>query len=192
VPAGPLAAGELELALVTEARYEGETVMAAISHPILGKLDPARPGSWNATLMFSGREITIDLSIDRPGLTEQDLQGLPQQPADLVALDRAARDAILSDADPDDDDAAFSLYISHHESELPVAELQRLFGTEEPSVADPEAMLARLMLVRVGLHPEHEDRFIVFDYSIDPDVTNYVLSVSFDGGGEPIAVDVES
>lgn len=166
-------------------------VMSAI-HSLFGQIDPATPGFWDATLTLGGRDITVDLTIDSPGLTEQDLHDLPQKPEDLVALDRAARIAILSDADSGDDDSASTLYLSHHESELPVADLQRLFGTDKPSAADPEAMFSRLILVRVGLYPEDEDRRVLLDYSIDPNVTQYLLTVSFDSNRDPIAVDLES
>jgi hypothetical protein len=37
---------------------------------------------------------------------------------------------------------------------FPAADLQRLFGTDKPSLGDSEAMLSRLVLVRVGLKLE--------------------------------------
>ena len=166
--------------------------MPTVLHPILGELDPSAPGFWDTTLTFAGRTITFDLTIDGSGLTGPDLNDLPRQLEDLVPFYRAARFAILRDAQARDDDAASTLYLTHHGSELPTADLQRLFGTDKPGSADPEAMLSRLVLVRVGLYPEHEDRRVLLDYSIDPDVTHYLLCVSFDAARQPTAVALES
>lgn len=55
-------------------------------------------------------------------------------------------------------------------------------------MSDPEAitlelLLARLQLCRVGVYPQDPDASLVLDYSINRDVTNYLLAVSFDGHG---------
>ena len=78
--------------------------MPTVLHPILGELDPSAPGFWDTTLTFAGRTITFDLTIDGSGLTGPDLNDLPRQLEDLVPFDRAARFAILRDAQARDDD----------------------------------------------------------------------------------------
>jgi hypothetical protein len=166
--------------------------MANVLHPILGALDPSAPGFWDATVTFGGRAVSFDLTIDSSDLTAADISDLPQTPEDLVALDRAARLAILHDVQSGDEDSAARLYVSHHHRQLSSADLQRLFGTDRPDLADAEAMLSHLVLVRVGLYPENEERPFLLDYSIDPDVTNYLLCVSFDSSRQPTAVDLES
>ncbi len=85
-----------------------------------------------------------------------------------------------------------ALYITHHHGVLPGPDFTRLFGTDAPDVAQPDALLSRLVLVRVGLYPENEDQPFLLDYSIDPDATQYLLSVSFDSNRQPLAVDMES
>ena len=165
--------------------------MASIVHPILGSVDPAAPGSWEAIVTFGGREVEFDLTIDEPGVTARDLRDLPQRIDELVALDRAARAAILEDARSDDEDSSATLYLSHHQNVLPEVTLQRLFGTTTPGAADAEAMLSRLVLVRVGLYPE-SDAPVLLDYSIDPKETDYRLCVYFDSGREAAYVSMES
>jgi len=165
--------------------------MANILHPILGTLDPSSPGFWDATVTFGGRDVTFDLTIDGSDLAAADVSAL-QKPDDLVPLDRAARLAILEDAQSGDEDAAAALYITHHHSEFPRDDFERLFGTDKPDLANAEPLLSRLVLVRVGLYPEDDDRRVLLDYSIDPDATNYLLCVSFDASKQPTAVDLES
>lgn len=166
--------------------------MAQVTHPILGTLDPSVPGFWEGEVTFGGRVVTVDMTIEEPELAAPALHGLPQSLADLEPLDRAARAAILADAEADDDDAAALLYLTHHHDVLPPEDYQRLFGVAAPDLVNPEPLLSRLVLVRVGLYPEQEDSRILLDYSIDPDTTQYLLCVSFDSDGEAVAVDLES
>jgi hypothetical protein len=166
--------------------------MATVLHPILGAVEPSAPGFWDATVTFGGHAVRFDLTIDGSDLAAADLNDLPQKAEDLMSLDRKARAAILHDAQSGDEDAAAQLYITHHQSVLSASDFQRLFGTSRPDPADFAAILSRVVLVRVGLYPEDADRRVLLDYSIDPDATNYLLCVSFDSGGEPTAVDLES
>jgi hypothetical protein len=153
--------------------------MSVVVHPILGSFDPSQPGDRDAVITFAGHPVRFGLTIDT-GAAPEDLKGLPQRPEDLVALDRAARAAILEDAQSDDEEASALPYLEHH---------QDLFG---PEAASPEAKLSRLVLVNVALYPESEDGRVMLDYSIDPDATDYVLCVYFDPEGQPIGVNMES
>jgi hypothetical protein len=166
--------------------------MAKVTHPLLGTIEPSAPGYWEVDLPFGGRELTLDLTIEESGLPASALQELPQSVTDLEPLDRAARAAILADARSGDEDAASVMYLTHHQDVLEPEEYQRAFGVSAPDLADPEPLLSRLALVRVGLYPEEDERRILLDYSIDPDTTNYLLCVSFDEDGEVVAVDLES
>jgi len=166
--------------------------MANVIHPILGTIDPSSPGFWDATITFAGRGIFFDLTIDGEELTAADLGDLPQQPEELEPLDRAARIAILADAQSGDEDAAAFLYVTHHQKVLSAEDFRRLFGTDRPDLGNVGPLLSRLVLVRVGLYPEDEDQRILLDYSIGPDVTDYLLSVSFNLNRQATGVDLES
>jgi hypothetical protein len=72
--------------------------MANIVHPILGAFDPSASGFWDATVSFGGRDVIFDLTIDGSDVTAADVDHLPHKSEDLEPLDRAARLAILSDA----------------------------------------------------------------------------------------------
>lgn len=166
--------------------------MAQVTHPFLGVIDPSKPGYLHAEVTFAGRAITVDLTIEEPDLSSSVLAKLPQSLRDVEELDRAARAAILSDAQSGDDDAATVLYLTHHHDELSADDFQRLFGVTAPDLTNPEPALQRLALVRVGLYPEQDESRILLDYSIDPDSTNYLVCVSFDANGHANAVDLES
>jgi hypothetical protein len=166
--------------------------MGDVIHPILGTIDPSGPGFWDATITFAERGVFFDLTIDGEELTAADLADLPQQVEELESLDRAARRTILEDAQSGDEDGAAILYVTHHQKVLSASEFQRLFGTDRPDLGNLAPLLARLALVRVGLYPEDEDQRILLDYSIDPDATDYVLSVTFNLKRQPTGVSLES
>jgi hypothetical protein len=166
--------------------------MANVLHPILGVIDLSTPGSWDAKVNFGSRAVTFDLNFDGSDVTVAQINDLPRELEDLEPLDRAARLAIVQDAQSGDDESAATLYITHHHSEFSPAEFTRLFGTDRPNLTDCAPLLSRLALVRVGLYPESEHRPILLDYSIGRDATNYLLCVSFDWSREPTAVDMES
>jgi|GEM_PF-1529946 len=166
--------------------------MSQITHPILGPIDLAASRSWYVEVNFGGRTVIVDLTIETAGLPESALQGLPQELADLEPLDRAARAAIVADAKAVDEDSAAALYLTHHYDELETKIYQRLFGGAAPDLDNPEPYLSRLRLVRVGLYPESDTRRIVLDYSIDPDMTHYLLCVGFDSANKVVSVELES
>ena len=166
--------------------------MARVTHPILGAIDPSETDYWEADVTFGGRSVSVDLTIEDPELEPSALAALPQSLNDIEPLDRAARAAILSDAQSEDDDAAAALYLTHHHEVLSAEDYLRCFGSTAPDLASPGAALARLKLVRVGLYPTEQDRRVLLDYSIDPETTSYLLCVSFDAGNQPVAIDLES
>lgn len=166
--------------------------MSKIVHPILGTIDPSVPGSWDAEVLVGGRAVTFDLTVHGRGAAVHDLESLPRTIEELEVLDRAARLAILHDAQSGDEDSAAALYLTHHHDALDGAEFLRLFGANTPDLGEPGPLLSRLVLLRVGLYPEDRERPFLLDYSIDPDATDYLLCVSFDASRTPIAVDLES
>jgi hypothetical protein len=165
--------------------------MAKIIHPILGAIDTSTAGCWEAEVDFGGRTVTVDLTIDDPE-EPLDLEGIPQTARDLERFDRAAREAILDDAQSGNPDSAALLYLTHHHDVFSADEFQRLFGASRPEPSNTAALLGRLVLVCVGFYPEHEDARVLLDYSIDRTETQYILCVGFDPSGEPTGVEMES
>lgn len=160
-------------------------------HPILGSIDGAAPGFWTGVVSFATRAVVLELTIDGVGVSEAKLSELLRVAEDVAGLDRLARQAIERDVQAGEDSAA-TLYLSHHWEELPEADLQRLFGTTDRGRASVKSLLAQLVLSRIGLYPESEERRYTLDYSLGFDVTQSLLCVALDSEGQPSAVDFES
>lgn len=166
--------------------------MTRLAHPIWGSVDLAAPGLWQGELSYAGSSVSVELTLDAAGLSASSVESLPTSPTDLEPLDKAARALILSDAKSRDEDCASIIYLLHHAEVLSPEHYRRLFGVSTPDLDHPEPLLARLRLVRVALYPEHKERKIVLDYSIDPDFTHYLLCISFDANGVAVALELES
>ncbi len=67
-----------------------------------------------------------------------------------------------------------------------------MFGKTAVSSITRELFLSRLVLKRVGLRPADDDRTAVFDYTLEGDVTDYAVVVTFDARGEVACIDMES
>jgi hypothetical protein len=53
-------------------------------------------------------------------------------------------------------------------------------------------MLSKLHLVRVGLYPDSEDEFAIFDYSIGQELTQYLVVINTNEDGEIDYMTMES
>ena len=145
---------------------------------------------WNRTrtVDVGGRPVSADLSCDEQVTSAQldVVATFVQQP---TRFDFLAREAMALNPDPT---YSTRLYVEHHLAELSEDELQRLFGTTARSELSPERVLSSLQPVRIGLYPADEHQTAVFDYSLDPTVTNYVLAVSFNALGKVTSIEMES
>lgn len=141
----------------------------------------------DAELVVNGRTVEVDTGDD---------DEVPAAVARLLAradeLDGACRAAIAADLEAGGDDGAAALYLDHHLGELP--DLARALGHADAPATDPA--LRRVFVARLVLRSiwsgHGDDQLVRFDYSIDPDRTQYVLCVSLDLDGALVSVEMES
>ena len=164
--------------------------MTILHHPMFGDVDLGTTGTWDATLDLAGHEIDVDMTLHEPSSAAADIQERLSLLDRLPLLDRLARVA-MADESRDGEGSTTALYISHHRQELSPDGWTQFFGAIDRTSTDAETFLAHLQLVRVGLYPADEDRCLLLDYTLG-EVTNYLLSASFDSAGQLVAVDMES
>jgi len=108
----------------------------------------------------------------------------------LEGFDARARDALI--AQLSERESATTQYVDQNVDDMGESLLDLLVHNSGDIAMD---VLRSLQLVHVGLYPERDDdgeAFAVFDYSISPDDTDYLLVVSFDIQGDVVAVDMEN
>ncbi|WP_241771830.1 tandem-95 repeat protein [Vibrio diabolicus] len=92
-----------------------------------------------------------------------------------------ALEAIKASRGTESGEYGIDLFVSHHLDELPAAVWLEILGKENPSFDD---ILSALVVAYV------EDD--VCDFTLPNDVTNYLISVSFDENGQVIDISMES
>jgi len=158
-----------------------------MKHPYFGEL-AERPGeaSWEGVIERAGRGVPVTLTTDGDATAAQ-LDAVAAFPRELPRFDALARAALALGLREGGD---VRDYIEHHLTELSEDALQSIFATT--STITPDQFLAAMVLRGVSLRPEALDAAAVFDYSIDPRATQYVLAVGFDASGEVASIAMES
>ena len=108
-------------------------------------------------------------------------------PADeLARRESAARQAIKTDFDMENEDSAVAMFVAFHLEELDGGYWQQHMGTARP---DPSAVPDVLVLRE---HWGEEDEMEFLDFTLPGGVTDYVVSVHFDAAGKVADISMES
>lgn len=117
---------------------------------------------------------------------------MPANSEEISRLESAARAHIEAIYGTPEDEFGATLFVSHHLSDIDSSYWLKHTGTSEPKARQ----VLRMLEVRVDpeeeeLDPEEEELNIL-DFSLPDAVTNYVISVEFDGSGGIVRVSMES
>jgi hypothetical protein len=105
---------------------------------------------------------------------------------ELSRRESAARQAIKNGFDMEDEESGVAMFVAFHLEELPSDYWQAQLKTARP---DPSAVLDVLELHgRWG----GDDEMEYFDFTLPGEVTDYVISVHFDGKGRIVEISMES
>ncbi len=154
--------------------------MATIKFPYFGNLDSeSLEEYYDADIDFNNSEIQIDLNFDNKSIDIKRLEIVKQFIDNIRIHDLNNKKYIQKDFDDEDGDTV-RFYVENHLEELASDDLDNLIGANTKSADQPARLLNKLHLVRVGLYPDSEDQFAVFDYSIGKELTNYLIVINTD------------
>jgi hypothetical protein len=167
--------------------------MASFDLSPIGRVDFPNnaDGCWEFSLSRADRSVLVDFNVDGDEMTKQGFDLVKQFVEQADAFESAARKAIEADFSSDPDSSS-ALYLSHHAEYLDDEERLEYFGTKDTGALGVEHLLSSLHLRRIGLYPDSEDYVAIFDYSLDPDATQYILAVEFDSSGRVVGISMES
>ena len=83
-------------------------------------------------------------------------------------------------------------YIEHHLDELDEDDLQTLINQTKAGKTKEEKLLYSIKLKRIGFYPQTEERFVNLDYTLDNDLTDYLVVLDFTDDGKLHYITVES
>jgi hypothetical protein len=163
--------------------------MDGMTHPVLGavEVDDTVGPSWRAGVELAGRPVELGFDPGDEPLDAGQVDTLAEVAGRLADLDRAARAAMLRDYVADLDSEGAGGYLIHHVDELGEERVAAALGI--PTPVDPERFVGALRLVHIAVQP---DEPMVLDYTIDADLTNYVLAVGVDEDGQVVSINTES
>lgn len=166
--------------------------MATITLPHFGPLDPASLDEYYDTeIGFNGVRIQIDLNFGNKTIDPDRLETVKGFIDNIRIHDINNKKYIDKDYNDDDGDTVKS-YLQHHLGELGENELSALIDFNSKSTEHEKQLLKKLHLVRVGIYPEGEDQFAIFDYSIGQKITDYLVVIATDENGNPDYMTLES
>jgi hypothetical protein len=164
----------------------------AIEHDYFGVIDETASGglAWADTVELADQPVEVELlADDQSAVGGYALDAAAAIIQALEGFDARARDALI--AELSSQQSATTTYIEEHVERLGETLLDLLVHNSGDIAMD---VLRSLQLVRVAIQADQsgeDESFATFDYSISPDETDAVLSVSFDLRGDVVAVDAQ-
>ena len=166
--------------------------MKALVLPHFGPLDPdSLEEYYDVDIDFNGTSIQIDLNFENKTIEKNRLETVKSFIENIRIHDLNNKKYIDKDYNDEDGDTV-KFYLEHHLEDLGKEELSTLIDLNSKSTEYEKQLLKKLHLVRVGLYPDSENQFAIFDYSIGQEITNYLVVINTDENGNLDYMTMES
>ncbi|MBU6955376.1 DUF2004 domain-containing protein [Hahella sp. HN01] len=157
---------------------------------IFGQIDPNNLEKYyEGTVVINGVEVEVDLNLESDELEKGDFEVISTFVDSLESYANRAFSAISNDFDQGEESEAARFYLQHHLDAFSEEETKAVFGN---TPINKESFMKALSLHRIGLYPEDEESFAVFDIQFSADITHYLLAVVFNLAGQVTYISVES
>lgn len=155
-----------------------------------GNIDPNNIEEYyDGRVKVDGKDIETDLNFESESVSENLIREVGKLTSKISEFAQLAWTAISEDWDLDSESETARFYLQHHLDEFSEEDVVKLFGTTN---VDKSAFFNALSLVRIGLYPENDEMFAVFDIQLSQELTDYLMSVSISSGGQVTGVSFES
>lgn len=166
--------------------------MANFKLPYFGILDNMSLEDYYVTdIDFNGLEVQIDLNFEHVTIGINRLEIIKHFIENLRIHDLNNKRYLQNDFDDRNADNA-RFYIEKHLEDIGTDELTELIGRGTKTIDQPGLLLKKLHLVRVGLYPDSETAFAVFDYTIGKELTDQLVVINTDENGNLDYISLES
>lgn len=143
-----------------------------------------------SALTYDGRKIKIDLNIfDGDTLTEEIIT---KTETFLQKIEEHIDQAYKYLNDDYEAEGETYGYIEHHMDDLDEEILTKIIPNYQADLHQDDELFEQLKLIRVGIFPEDDDEFAVFDFSIGTKHTDYLIAIFMNNKGEVVDLGIES
>ena len=155
----------------------------------IGEIDSENIEEYYETeLTVNGRHIEVDLNFDEDSIDVSKLERINEWLSDVAKLDELGLAAVQADFKSG---GTVREYIEHHLEELDADDLKELLKRAKGATKE-EKMLSVIKLKRIGFYPQTEERFFNLDYTIEGDLTDYLVVLDFTEDGKLHYITTES
>lgn len=166
--------------------------MAKYALPYFGNLPTENLEEYyDVDIELNGNEIQVDLNFEHQTVDTLILDKVKNFVEKLEKFDKLNKTYILNDYNDENGDTV-KFYLEHHLEEVDKEELTKLVNFDDTITEPEQQLLSKLKLVRVGLYPDNEDNFAIFDYSIGKDITDQLVVINTDENGQLDYMTMES
>ena len=133
---------------------------------------------------FKGIDIILDLHLENPlAVNMEQLEIAKEFLENIGEMDMKNKQYILDEYN-DKNGTTVKYYLEFHLGMLWKGILVKLINFYNKEIEPIDQLLQQFHLVRIGLYPENEDVFAIFDYTIGWDYTDYMVVVNINSKGE--------
>ena len=144
---------------------------------------------YSATIKLQGRDVEIDLNFESNVIDSKILESVSEILENIETQVTKAFDAISNDYDLDTESETARFYLQHHLDEFSKEEIHGIFGNE---TINKDSFMKSLNLQRIGIYPEDEEEFLIFDIQFPEKITNYLMAVTFNDSNELSCISMDS
>ena len=167
--------------------------MAIFELKHFGKINIDNPEDYyDATINIAGAFIELNLDFDGQATNLKQLKKLESLIEGLAELDQKNRAFFLENYNKEELGDEMRFYCKLCLERIKADELGTIIDLNADSDAINKQILEKMSLLRIGFIPQDNENFIVFDYCIDPELTNYMLVVFYNDKIEIDYIAIES
>jgi len=160
--------------------------------PYFKEINPVQlEESYDSKTIFNGEEIRLDLNFKNKEINIALLDSLKNILENIKNHDTLNRWYI--DIDYKENDYVKE-FIELHFTEL-AEEMKTIIDFEDKTISKEKQFLKKMKLVRIGFYPDKKYdsiHFAVFDYMIDPNISDQIICIGLDEKGDLLNVSWES
>ena len=157
---------------------------------LFGEIDPHNLEEYYETeIVINKVPVEVDLNFESEIIAESELILLNKYIANIESGVKKAFEAISVDFGLGENSETAVSYLQHHLEMLTEEEKNSLFDN---AAISKQIFLNSLELTRIGLYPEDEESYAIYDIHFPKKYTNYLMAVEFNKNDELSAISFES
>jgi hypothetical protein len=167
--------------------------MATIELKYFGKIELEKAEDYyDATINIAGKFIELNLDFEGEPANLKQLKKLQPALDHLAELDQKNRAFLVENYNKEEIGENIRNYCKLCLERIEKADLAKVIDLTVDADAVNRQILEKMSLLRIGFMPEDKENFIVFDYSIDPELTDYMLVFLYNDNLEIDYISIES